>query len=100
MAITFTDNTARNKRASVLGIDGIYRMVLPVPDGTIDAADRWQITGKRWMAPAALPGGGWGPGRPSREEVYIRLREALFGKEFDDVDEAAILAAVIWTLSH
>jgi Concanavalin A-like lectin/glucanases superfamily len=51
------DYTARNRRASVIGIDGLYRMVLPVPDGTIDAADRWQITGKRRMAaapPAAL----------------------------------------------
>jgi hypothetical protein len=62
-----------------------------------------------WLGGAAastaippVPGGGWGPGRPSREEVYIRLREAsdLFGKEFDDVDEAAILAAVLWTLEH
>ena len=50
------DYTARNKRASVIGLDGLYRMVLPVPDSTIDATDRWQITGKRRMvgAPPAI----------------------------------------------
>jgi Concanavalin A-like lectin/glucanases superfamily len=51
------DNTARNKRAATIGIDGIYRMVLPVPDGTINATDRWQVTGKYRMTaapPAAL----------------------------------------------
>lgn len=53
------------------------------------------------ILPPEIPGGtgGW---RPSREEVYIRLREAsdLFGKEFDDKDEAAILAAVMWVLRN
>ena len=46
------DYTARNKRASTLGIDGLYRMVLPVPDGGITTTDRWQITGKYSMTGA------------------------------------------------
>jgi Right handed beta helix region len=40
------DLPARNKRASVLGIDGIYRMVLPAPDGTVSVEDRYQLSGK------------------------------------------------------
>jgi Concanavalin A-like lectin/glucanases superfamily len=51
------DNAARNKRAMAIGIDGLYRMVLPLPDGTIDVTDRWQITGKYRITaapPAAL----------------------------------------------
>jgi hypothetical protein len=48
------------------------------------------------------PPGGTGGWRPSREEVYIRLREAsdIFGEQFDDKDEAAILAAIMWTLRN
>jgi Concanavalin A-like lectin/glucanases superfamily len=38
--------TTRNRRAMPIGIDGIYRIVLPVPDGSVAGADRAQLVGK------------------------------------------------------
>ena len=35
-----------NERAAMLGIDGIYRMILPAPDGVIGAEDRAQLACK------------------------------------------------------
>lgn len=51
------DYASRNKRATSIGIDGIYRMVLPVPDSAVSVEDRYQISGKPRMVaapPAAL----------------------------------------------
>lgn len=47
----------RNKRASCIGIDGVYRTVYPDPDGTIDQADRQQSAGKYSGILADPPGG-------------------------------------------
>jgi hypothetical protein len=35
----------RDKRASVLGLSGPFVRVAPVPDGSIDAADRRHVAG-------------------------------------------------------
>jgi parallel beta helix pectate lyase-like protein len=48
----YWDKAGRNKRAATVGIDGIYRMVLPLPDASVDDADRWQISGKYQMTAA------------------------------------------------
>ena len=40
------DPVLRNKRAMMVGLDALYRIVLPIPDGSITAFDRYQLTGK------------------------------------------------------
>jgi hypothetical protein len=36
----------RSKRAMAIGVDAIYRVILPAPDGTVAMRDRYQVTGK------------------------------------------------------
>lgn len=50
-ALTFTITvpsqvTTRQRRASVIGLDGIYRMVLPAPNTSVTGWDRCQLAGK------------------------------------------------------
>ncbi len=47
-------NTA-NKRASAIGIGLAIRLVLPIPDSTIDQADRQQVAYSYAGIPAASP---------------------------------------------
>lgn len=40
------DPLARNKRAMMIGLDASYRLILPIPDGSIPVADRYQLAAK------------------------------------------------------
>jgi Right handed beta helix region len=51
------DPVARNKRASIIGFDALYRTcLLPLPDGAITVEDRYQLAGKYYLplAPTAF----------------------------------------------
>jgi hypothetical protein len=46
----------RNKRAMVIGFDSPYLTLLPVPDGAIAEADRYQLA-RKYHIPFVAPAG-------------------------------------------